>query len=58
MTVTDETDEALMARYGRGDVAAFELLYRRHEMRIWRYLVRNVGNRATADELMQETKRA
>jgi len=54
MTVTDETDEALMARYGRGDAAAFELLYRRHEMRIWRYLERNVGNRATADELMQE----
>ena len=23
-------------------------------MRVWRYLERNVGNRATADELMQE----
>ena len=54
MTVTDETDEALMTRYGRGDAAAFELLYRRHEMRVWRYLERNVSNRATADELMQE----
>ena len=43
-----------MVRYARGDAAAFELLYRRHEMRIWRYLERNVGNRATADELMQE----
>jgi RNA polymerase sigma factor (sigma-70 family) len=54
MTVTGESDEALMGRYRRGDAAAFELLYRRHEMRIWRYLERNVGNRATADELMQE----
>src|SRR5258707_6106391 len=54
MTVTGESDETLMGRYGRGDAAAFELLYRRHEMRIWRYLVRNVGNRATADDLMQE----
>src|ERR1700686_584763 len=54
MTVTGESDESLMARFGRGDAAAFELLYRRHEMRIWRYLERNVGNRATADELMQE----
>jgi RNA polymerase sigma-70 factor, ECF subfamily len=57
MTVTgqsDETDETLMARYGRGDAAAFEVLYRRHEMRVWRYLERNVSNRATADELMQE----
>jgi RNA polymerase sigma-70 factor (ECF subfamily) len=54
MTVADESDEALMARYGRGDATAFELLYRRHEMRVWRYLERNVRNRATADELMQE----
>jgi RNA polymerase sigma factor (sigma-70 family) len=54
MTVTDESDETLMALYGRGDAAAFEVLYRRHEMRVWRYLERNVRNRATADELMQE----
>src|SRR5580700_956154 len=54
MTVAGESDEELMARYGRGDAAAFESLYRRHEMRVWRYLERNVRNRATADELMQE----
>jgi RNA polymerase sigma factor (sigma-70 family) len=54
MTLTELSDETLMARYGGGDAAAFELLYRRHEMRIWHYLKRNVGNRATADELMQE----
>jgi RNA polymerase sigma factor (sigma-70 family) len=54
MTADGESDESLMMRYGRGEAAAFELLYRRHEMRIWRYLERNVGNRATADELMQE----
>jgi RNA polymerase sigma factor (sigma-70 family) len=54
MTVDGESDETLMARYGRGDAAAFDRLYRRHEMRVWRYLQRNVGNRATADELMQE----
>src|SRR5215475_11814898 len=49
-----ESDEALMGRYARGDAAAFTLLYKRHEMRIWRYLVRNVANRETANELMQE----
>jgi len=49
-----ESDEALIARYAQGDAAAFETLYRRHEMRIWRYLERNVSNRATAEELMQE----
>src|SRR6202023_2435208 len=54
MTAAGESDETLMGRYARGDTAAFELLYRRHEMRVWRYLERNVRNRATADELMQE----
>ncbi len=48
------TDADLIIRYARGEAAAFEILYRRHEMRVWRYLERNVGNRATADELMQE----
>jgi RNA polymerase sigma factor (sigma-70 family) len=54
MSDAAESDEALIARYARGEAAAFDLLYRRHEMRIWRYLERSVGNRATADELMQE----
>jgi len=54
MTDADESDEALIGRYAHGDAAAFERLYRRHELRIWRYLERHVGNRATADELMQE----
>ncbi|MFZ0008548.1 MAG: sigma-70 family RNA polymerase sigma factor [Steroidobacteraceae bacterium] len=49
-----ESDDALMRRYARGDATAFEALYRRHEIRIWRYLDRNVGNHATAEELMQE----
>src|SRR5580704_10549529 len=54
MTRGEESDELLMARYARGELAAFDVLYRRHELRIWRYLERNVRNRATADELMQE----
>lgn len=53
MTDTD-SDEALLQRYARGEAAAFAQLYRRHELRVWRYLMRNVGNRATAEELMQE----
>jgi RNA polymerase sigma-70 factor (ECF subfamily) len=57
MTVADESeesDERLLQRFAEGDAAAFEILYRRHERRTWRYLERNVRNRATADELMQE----
>ena len=54
MTDAGESDEALIGRYARGDAAAFALLYQRYEMRVWRYLERNVSNQATADELMQE----
>jgi RNA polymerase sigma factor (sigma-70 family) len=54
MNSMDENDGALLARHAQGDAEAFELLYRRHEMRTWRYLERNAGDRATADELLQE----
>jgi RNA polymerase sigma factor (sigma-70 family) len=54
MMDSGEQDETLIGRYVHGDVAAFTLLYKRHEMRVWRYLKRNVDNRATADELLQE----
>jgi RNA polymerase sigma factor (sigma-70 family) len=49
-----DPDEALMLRFAGGDVRAFEELYRRHELRVWRYLQRNLGNRAISDELMQD----
>ena len=54
MSDAGPSDEVLIARYVRGDAQAFTALYRRHELRIWRYLERHVGNRATAEELMQE----
>jgi RNA polymerase sigma factor (sigma-70 family) len=49
-----ESDEALMQRYADGDVHAFEMLYRRHELKVWRFLCRSVRNQATADELLQD----
>jgi RNA polymerase sigma factor (sigma-70 family) len=49
-----ESDEDLMLRFGRGDAAAFETLYRRHESRVFRYLYRHVGNHANANDLLQE----
>jgi RNA polymerase sigma factor (sigma-70 family) len=54
MELAQETDENLMVRFGRGEAAAFEFLYRRHELRVFRYLQRNVRNEATANDLMQE----
>src|ERR1700733_2310953 len=49
-----ETDESLMLRFGRGDSAAFEALYKRYESRIFRYLYRNVRKEASANDLMQD----
>jgi RNA polymerase sigma-70 factor (ECF subfamily) len=48
------TDEALMSRYAAGDATAFDQLYERHELPLWRYILRHSGNRANAEELMQE----
>jgi RNA polymerase sigma-70 factor (ECF subfamily) len=48
------SDEVLLQRYAGGDAQAFETLYQRHEMRVWRFLERHVRNAALADELMQE----
>jgi RNA polymerase sigma factor (sigma-70 family) len=50
-----ESDEALMLRFGRGELAAFDELYRRNEARVWRFIRRSVASAALADELMQET---
>jgi RNA polymerase sigma-70 factor (ECF subfamily) len=54
MVEAADSDAALMRRYAAGDARAFEVLYLRHEMKVWRYLYRSVCNQATADELMQD----
>ncbi len=54
MSLSQESDESLMLRFGRGEAAAFEFLYQRHESRVFRYLHRNVRNEASANDLMQE----
>jgi RNA polymerase sigma factor (sigma-70 family) len=54
MGLSQETDENLMLRFGRGEAAAFEFLYRRHESKVFRYLHRNVKNEAAANDLLQE----
>jgi RNA polymerase sigma-70 factor (ECF subfamily) len=48
------TDEALMARYQQGDVAAFAELVARHEKRLWNFVRRFVADSATAEDLLQE----
>lgn len=51
----DRTDEELMLAYARGDVRAFDALYARQRGMLYRFIVRSVSDRATADELYQET---
>lgn len=48
------SDEALMLAYRDGDAAAFEALYRRWRSRLYRYLLRQCGAAAQADELFQD----
>lgn len=47
-------DETLMLCYRDGDARAFETLYLRHKGPLFRYLHRQVGNRATSEELFQD----
>jgi RNA polymerase sigma-70 factor (ECF subfamily) len=47
-------DEALMLAYGAGDAAAFDALYARHKGAVLRYLRRQTGNAALAEELFQD----
>jgi RNA polymerase sigma factor (sigma-70 family) len=54
MDLSAETDENLMMRFGRGEAAAFEALYSRHEARVFRYLFRQLRDQAGADDVMQD----
>ncbi|WP_157538849.1 RNA polymerase sigma factor [Hydrogenophaga flava] len=55
MTAADTpTDEELMQAYARGDMRAFETLYDRHTLPVWRFVQRSVQNSALADDLVQD----
>lgn len=47
-------DSALMLRYRDGDIAAFRILYERHNDSLYRYLLRLCKHRDTAEDLYQE----
>jgi RNA polymerase sigma factor (sigma-70 family) len=55
MTAADTpSDEQLMQAYARGDARAFETLYDRHALPVWRFVQRSVQNAALADDLVQD----
>lgn len=50
----EASDEQLMLAYQGGDAGAFETLYRRHRGALFRFMLRSIKERGTAEELFQE----
>ena len=57
LATPEPTDDALMAAYARGDAAAFERLYARHQAGLYRFVRRLLGRALAAqvDEVFQDT---
>jgi RNA polymerase sigma-70 factor (ECF subfamily) len=53
--LSDEADEALMLRYQKGEVRAFEILLTRHRKPVFNFILRYVGSREIAEDLLQDT---
>ncbi len=51
---TGPSDEELMLAYRAGEASAFDVLYARHRGGVFRYLRRQTGNAAVAEELFQD----
>ena len=51
----DEADEDLMVQYQQGEVRAFEILLSRHRKPVFNFILRFIGERETAEDLLQET---
>jgi RNA polymerase sigma factor (sigma-70 family) len=50
----EAADEELMLAYRGGQASAFDALYARHRGRLYRFILRSIKHRATAEELFQE----
>jgi len=50
----EASDERLMLAWAAGEVAAFEQLYARHRLRLYRFLLRHLRDGGLADELFQD----
>jgi RNA polymerase sigma-70 factor (ECF subfamily) len=51
---TEDADEDLMVRYQQGEVRAFEVLLTRHRRPVYSYILRFIGEKETAEDLLQE----
>ena len=48
------SDETLVGLIAKGDRDAMRVLFARHNVRVFRFLMRIVGNEATAEDLVNE----
>ena len=53
-TEEDAEDRALLARVGAGDRRAFDVLYTRHERRVYRYLLTLIADPHAAEDVLVE----
>lgn len=49
------TDEQLVKAYAQGDNEAFDILLKRHQDRVYNYILRIIKNEDTANDIFQET---
>ncbi len=54
LTDGNSSDENLMLAYQSGNEQAFAQLYQRYRQPLFAYLVKNIGNKAQAEEVFQE----
>ncbi len=54
-TMTKLTDDQLVSAYAKGDNKAFDVLLRRHQTRVFSYILHIVKNKDVADDIFQET---
>src|SRR5712691_9273191 len=52
--VQDTSDEALIELIAEGDKRAMQVLYARHNVRVYRFIVRLTGNQSLAEDLVSE----
>ena len=51
----EPSDEQLLERYLNGDLASFQRLVERYQRELFHFLIRFIGNRASAEDVFQET---
>jgi RNA polymerase sigma-70 factor, ECF subfamily len=51
---TDASDEALINAIGRGDRHAMALLYGRHSVRVYRFVLRLIGDATVAEDIVSD----